>query len=619
MSEFEFMRNDFTQDWPVQSQFHRLLRNGIQPDQYVFKLERVAETSPLDYEDEVGTSHIFTTGVWRDVYAPTGQSFDGLGGWRIFIEISNSSSVLSGGALFDVFVANDDGFGGPVAGTEALIRWQVSYDQMSNGGTPGFRRVVEPQVPAQVTPETDLLWAGPPVVSWARDATDFVIASLNLYTPTGGGGNYEIDWYRWAHQEAQRGYGHDNFSDTAKYLKYGTSDWIQSNSMPGGGFTSIIARVDYVSGDTTAEVNFGNDPLATWLPANDLFVWLLKDFNGVEGVLSGVYDITLARNLYPQVPFPYQFDPLPGSEQRRRVKFVTEYTVDADAPLPDLSPPYDPDYPAPDFIPFQLTFRVTAGALSVTLPLIEDDIDLFGSLGHGFTVTWGDGATDVIVDYLQAERTHTYATAGDYEVSIKGMCQGWSYGYSGLPASEALKLLEVRAWGTTDIRSFYRGFEGCANLVISATDAPDLSICANTQAMFLNCTSITTGFTQWRPSKVVTMVDMFRGATLFNDDLSIWPVGAVKDMANMFRDSGFNGDVSAWDVFGCTNFAGMFTGSPFSTANYDLLLVAWSAIRYLTFNRALDVDVPYTIATAQAGHDYLTGTVFWTLNDSGGV
>ena len=113
---------------------------------------------------------------------------------------------------------------------------------------------------------------------------------------------------------------------------------------------------------------------------------------------------------------------------------------------------------------------------------------------------------------------------------------------------------------------------------------------------------------------------MFRGCTLVNSDVSSWDMPYLKDATGMFREApAIDPDVSLWEMFHCDLLDNMFTGSGLSTANYDLLLNAWAQIEYLTFYRTLHVDVPYTIAVSQGAHDYLTGTVWWTLNDSGGV
>ena len=38
-------------------------------------------------------------------------------------------------------------------------------------------------------------------------------------------------------------------------------------------------------------------------------------------------------------------------------------------------------------------------------------------------VDWGDGSSDVITSYNQAEKLHTYSIGGEYQVKISGICE----------------------------------------------------------------------------------------------------------------------------------------------------------------------------------------------------
>lgn len=624
-SEFEFTQHDPRQDWPEMSRWWRPLRNGIVKGEYVFKVLPIDSSSSapqtLYYDDEVGTRYTFSTGdFWRDIYAPVGQSFDGAGGWRIFMGATNPSSTYWAAGLYDIYIANNDGTDNPVPGTEVLLRWAVSYNSQFSGDPPDLPYAAEREVevPVNILPESHIKWEGPPVVAFMRDDYRQVYHNMFFYDATGGGSNYQVDWYEMFIQEGQRTYG--SWRDGAiRFLKWGTYDSIYDTSFFNHGPAAVMMKVEYVSGDNVMEIDYGATALGEWTRVFDTNI--VQEIDAVLGQyesLSGVFDITLARNLYPTSSFPYTFDPVPGSEQRRRIKFVTEYVADMAEPLPDLSPPFDPDYPASAYSPFEITLRTTSPSETVTLPLADNDQDLFGHLGHTFTVDWGDGSSDVILAWDQAEKTHTYVTPGDHEVSITGLLEGWQYDL--LAASEALKLIEIRAWGNTDIRSLYHAFYGCANLVVTATDTPNLSRCANMSGMFYGCTALTGNFVSWQPRLMKWAAQMFYNCVNFTSDVSSWPVDNLEDASEMFYGATlFNSDLSSWNIYECDLLTDMLTGTSFSTENYDLLLNSWSQIEYLTFYRTLDVDVPYTIAVSQGAHDYLTGTVFWTLNDAGGV
>ena len=44
---------------------------------------------------------------------------------------------------------------------------------------------------------------------------------------------------------------------------------------------------------------------------------------------------------------------------------------------------------------------------------------------YNCVVDWGDGSTDTITSWNQAETLHTYTTAGEYTVEITGPCPGF--------------------------------------------------------------------------------------------------------------------------------------------------------------------------------------------------
>ena len=63
----------------------------------------------------------------------------------------------------------------------------------------------------------------------------------------------------------------------------------------------------------------------------------------------------------------------------------------------------------------------------------------------------------------------------------------------------------------------------------------------------------------WNVSNVTNMANMFRGCKLFNSELNLWDVSNVTDMKNMFRDcETFSRDISEWNVTSVENFSYMF-------------------------------------------------------------
>jgi len=242
---------------------------------------------------------------------------------------------------------------------------------------------------------------------------------------------------------------------------------------------------------------------------------------------------------------------------------------------------------------------------------------------YNATVNWGDGSSDTITSYNQQEVTHTYTSAGQYEISIEGTLQGWQFNNAG----DKLKMLDVKQWGVLDL-STNAAFYGCTNLDASATDAPTIST-TSFSSMFLSCTNFNgeignwdistvtnlyqcfyNSFTfnkslnSWDVSNVTTFYRTFRGAKSFDQDLNSWDTSNVETMYQMFYDCNqFNGDIYSWDTTNVENMQQMFyncdlfdqsladwiianvsnftnfmqNATGLSTSNYDATLIAWAA------------------------------------------
>lgn len=199
-------------------------------------------------------------------------------------------------------------------------------------------------------------------------------------------------------------------------------------------------------------------------------------------------------------------------------------------------------------------------------------LPLVSSGTYDFTVDWGDGTTDTIDTWDQAEATHTYAQPGIYTIEITGTIKGWAF--SNEPYFDLEKLVEVNQWGVLNLGNSGSYFQGARNLRIRATDQLDLEGTTNMRRTFRNCESLTTvpGMQNWDVSGVADMEEMFSGATAFNQDLSPWDVSNVTNMAGVFAGAAaFDQDLSPWDVSNVTNMVGMFGGA----AAFDHDLSQW--------------------------------------------
>ena len=195
---------------------------------------------------------------------------------------------------------------------------------------------------------------------------------------------------------------------------------------------------------------------------------------------------------------------------------------------------------APVDKPFITVWRTSASNQSVTIP----------GTGHGpvCNIDWGDGTA--IENGVACHRTHTYAAADNYRVSVSGGLE--RIGIDGRQPY-ADRLISIAQWGDTYWTSMRDAFRGASNMGYPATDTPNLS-------------------------RVTGMSGMFAETGAFNGDISDWDVSSVRDMNRMFsRANSFNQPLDGWDVSKVTDMGGMFEGTPF-----DLPLNSWNVSSVIT-------------------------------------
>ncbi|MEP2299700.1 MAG: BspA family leucine-rich repeat surface protein, partial [Kangiellaceae bacterium] len=131
--------------------------------------------------------------------------------------------------------------------------------------------------------------------------------------------------------------------------------------------------------------------------------------------------------------------------------------------------------------------------------------DLESHYYYDYDIEWGDGSTD---ENVTGEIIHTYSEPGTYTVSIRGRFPHLFFGSVNNVALDNNKIMTVEQWGEISWQSMKESFYFCQNLVINATDTPDLS-------------------------SVNSMERMFAGAESFNSQINDWDVSTVDDMSNM--------------------------------------------------------------------------------------
>ena len=120
--------------------------------------------------------------------------------------------------------------------------------------------------------------------------------------------------------------------------------------------------------------------------------------------------------------------------------------------------------------PFQFTLTLSVGQVFV-LPVVS-----YAGLEPNIYVDWGDSTASEITSSTDANRFHTYASGGTYQISISGFLPGFRVDNS----SYRLLYTSVDNWGDVGIRTI--NFYGCVNL----TSIPGGAIGLNRVTVFNN-------------------------------------------------------------------------------------------------------------------------------------
>ena len=215
-----------------------------------------------------------------------------------------------------------------------------------------------------------------------------------------------------------------------------------------------------------------------------------------------------------------------------------------DETLRDITKEYNPYYQ----IKVKTDNSGTSGSNQFTLPATGT-----------YTVDWGDG----VVQTLSGAQTHTYPAAGQYAIKISGGLTAVTFANGG----DRLKLLEIQNWGDIAWTSMLDAYYGCANMDVTATDAPNLSGVTTMRFMFRGSSSLVgnSSFNNWDVSNVNDMTYLFFQCSLFNQPIGNWNTGNVTTINGIFyQAASFNQPIGSWDVSNVTNMSDAFLQSGFN-------------------------------------------------------
>ncbi len=177
------------------------------------------------------------------------------------------------------------------------------------------------------------------------------------------------------------------------------------------------------------------------------------------------------------------------------------------------------------------------------------------------TVNWGDGNTDAFIS--SGNQDHTYATGGEYTVTISGSLNG--FGVNSYPNAD--KLVKVTDFGDIGLISLAFAFHNAINLIEVPAILP--ASVTNTNYMFSGATAFNYDISGWDVSNVTDMTQMFSFAPIFNQNIGNWDVSKVKYMTAMFAQaSNFNQNIGTWDVSSVTDMRSMFAAA--TSFNQDI-------------------------------------------------
>jgi surface protein len=194
---------------------------------------------------------------------------------------------------------------------------------------------------------------------------------------------------------------------------------------------------------------------------------------------------------------------------------------------------------------------------------------------YNFIVYWGDGTSSTITSSLQSDLTHSYASAGTYNVTMSGYIDNIRFANGG----DKLKILDISQWGSIRIAGGGSQFYGCSNLTLNnISDTPNLysknlanpTLSASISTMFRSCSLLTTisRLDQWDTSKVGYMGVTFYNNDKFNQNIGNWNTNQVSDMQFTFAvpapyTSSFNNggspSINNWDTSNVNNMYAMFS------------------------------------------------------------
>ena len=199
-------------------------------------------------------------------------------------------------------------------------------------------------------------------------------------------------------------------------------------------------------------------------------------------------------------------------------------------------------------------FKITTTSSPQTFTIPCQNVGTFNA-----TIDWGDGgATSSITAYNDADLAHSYATAGQYTITITGTFPNIFFNNGG----DKLLVDEVVDLGDVGWAALNRSFFGCSNMTAFDGGTADTSSVTDMSFMFFNCTSLTSlNVSGLNTANVTNIYAMFAScSSLPSLDVSGFNTANVMNMGSMFQNcsSLTSLNVSGFDTSSVTTMSYMF-------------------------------------------------------------
>jgi len=189
--------------------------------------------------------------------------------------------------------------------------------------------------------------------------------------------------------------------------------------------------------------------------------------------------------------------------------------------------------------------------------------------GYSYDIETSDGQT---ITGLTSGTTITFPSAGTYDVFITGAFPRFYFNNGG----DKLKLIELKNFGTyaQGSTSQSTAFQGCSNLVISATDTGYFGSVTDFYATWFNCSSLTSF-----PLIDTSSGNSFSNAWFGCSSLTTFPLldtSSGNSFSNAWRgcSSLTTFPANAFDTNIASNYTSAFTATNLSTQSIDDILVS---------------------------------------------